>query len=453
MKGTFRHMALADDLTDLVDNPSETLAVEYKSEFDLSNPRSKANFARHVAALANYGGGYLVFGFNNDLTSAAKTEFSALDRDTIAGIVRSYLDPPLQCDVRVVTARSGARHTIVVVPSHGSVPVCAQRDGPQDTKGRPQGILSGAYYIRKPGPASESIVTPSEWAPLIRRCALAERAAILSAIDVALKGGRSEDGIERRLRKWHDALPRSYSERLTAAGRAATLAHGYVQFSFAVHQSGEAITHDELARVVERCNAEADAITRMHWGPFVVIHRDPIAPRSRTASDLDNGEREFLEAAVVEPGDATHASDMWRVSGEGLASLINGWWEDTPYFKTTPQTCLSPTWFAKEIAGCVLFARAFANSFETATAVTFRCEWTGLKGRRPFDRSAPWYFSGPSEDERRVSTATISLAEMNNGWEAPTAKLAGPVARAIGLGHVLTAGWFANQASWWAGQH
>jgi hypothetical protein len=190
-------MTLADDLTDLVDNPSETLAVEYKSGFDLSDPRSKANFARHVAALSNHGGGYLVFGFNDDLTRAAQTEFPALDRDTVAGIVKSYLDPPLQCDVRVVIARSGARHTIVVVPSHGSVPVYARRDGPQDTKGRPQGILNGACYIRKPGPASESIATPSEWAPLIRRCALAERASILGVIDVAYNTPEKEE--------WHHA--------------------------------------------------------------------------------------------------------------------------------------------------------------------------------------------------------------------------------------------------------
>jgi hypothetical protein len=156
---------------------------------------------------------------------------------------------------------------------------------------------------------------------------------------------------------------------------------------------------------------------------------------------------------VIETGDAAYTSDMWRVSSDGVASLIKGWWEDTPYFGQMPQTCLSPNWLAKEVAGCVLFARAFANSFEAATAVTFRCEWTGLQGRRLFDHRARWQFSGHgSDDERRVSSTTISLAEMNSGWEAPTAALAGPVARAFGLGHVLNADWLANQATGWAGQ-
>jgi hypothetical protein len=98
-------VATPDDLTDLIDSPSETLAVEYKSGLDLSDNLSKAKFARHVAALANYGGGCLVFGFNNDMTRADQTEFPTIDRDAVAGIVKSYLDPAFQCEVRPVTAR------------------------------------------------------------------------------------------------------------------------------------------------------------------------------------------------------------------------------------------------------------------------------------------------------------------------------------------------------------
>ena len=59
-----------------------------------------------------------------------------------------------------------------------------------------------------------------------------------------------------------------------------------MQFSFVVHQSGEAIAHDQLLRIVERCNAEAEAVTRAHQGPFVVVHRDPIAPVSNRIRSL-----------------------------------------------------------------------------------------------------------------------------------------------------------------------
>jgi len=436
-------VATPDDLTDLIDNPSETLAVEYKSGSDLSDSLSKAKFARHVAALANYGGGCLVFGFNDDMTRADRTEFPTIDRDAVAGIVKSYLDPAFQCEVRTVTARDGVPHTIVVVPSHGAVPICAKRGGPQDNKGRPQGILSCVYYIRKPGPASEPIVAPYEWTPLLRRCVLAERAAILAAISVALEGVGSGDAIEPGLRRWHEALAKKYRELLLPAA----LANGYTQFSFCIHHHGTAIEHGELLRVVEQCNAKADAITQLHWGPFAVFHQDP--PRFRTAPDLDDGELEFLEAIV-----SVNVREMWRVSCGGFASLVKPWWEDDPRFGSgTPKTSVSPTYLAKDIVNCVLFARAFANSFDAATAVTFRCEWIGFEARRPFDPFGRWFFSGhASEDDRRVSSSTVTLADMNASWEKASAKPAGPAARAVGLDHVLTAEWFTNQAANWKRQ-
>jgi hypothetical protein len=176
----------------------------------------------------------------------------------------------------------------------------------------------------------------------------------------------------------------------------------------------------------------------MHWGPFVVVRHDPMTPRFRTAADLDNGEREFLEAELTKMPAAPRP--MWRVGGDGFASLIHGWWEDNSTHGQAPQTCLSPTILAKEVAGCVLFARAFANSFEAATAATFRCEWTGLKGRRPYDTWNPWAHllsSGHiSEDDRRVSNRTFPLSELNVDWLTPTAVLAGAAFRAVGFGDV-----------------
>jgi hypothetical protein len=326
-------------------------------------------------------------------------------------------------------------------------PICAKREGPADPKGRPQGIQKGTYYIRKPGPESAPILAPIEWAPLLRRCVLAERASILGAIDMALKGERSEDTLATGLRRWHEALAQTYRERLASAGRAQVLDHGYTQFSFAVHHSGTGIANDELLRVVERCNAEADVITRMHWGPFPIIHRDPMTPRFRTTPDLERGECEFLEASLTE--DVTSES-MWRISGDGFASLIKGWWEDSPSFRKEPQTCLSPLWLSTDVASCVLFARAFANNFEAATAITFRCEWTGLKDRKPFDHNTRVSLYGyPAQDERRISHETISLAELNSGWETAGAALIGPVARAVGARDLVTAERLASRAAGW----
>ena len=43
------------DLTDLVDNPRETMGIELKEWLDLTDNVAKAKLARHLAALCNHG--------------------------------------------------------------------------------------------------------------------------------------------------------------------------------------------------------------------------------------------------------------------------------------------------------------------------------------------------------------------------------------------------------------
>jgi predicted HTH transcriptional regulator len=50
------------DLAALVTAKSEALEVEYKSWSDTSVAETSAKLARHLAALSNHGGGYLIFG-------------------------------------------------------------------------------------------------------------------------------------------------------------------------------------------------------------------------------------------------------------------------------------------------------------------------------------------------------------------------------------------------------
>ncbi len=85
---------MQSDLSELVSGRSEDLGVEYKAWVDTSQASVRAKLARHIAALANHGGGYLVFGVD-DSTREPMGE-TTLDRrnfsqDTLAGIVRRYL--------------------------------------------------------------------------------------------------------------------------------------------------------------------------------------------------------------------------------------------------------------------------------------------------------------------------------------------------------------------------
>jgi hypothetical protein len=56
---------LNSDLAALVTSKNEALEVEYKSWTDTSVAETSAKLARHLAALSNHGGGYLIFGVDD----------------------------------------------------------------------------------------------------------------------------------------------------------------------------------------------------------------------------------------------------------------------------------------------------------------------------------------------------------------------------------------------------
>jgi hypothetical protein len=176
-------------LKDLVDNRIETQDVEYKSWMPLTGSVERAKIARHICALANSGGGYLVFGFRDDGSPDrdAPADLGIYSHDAINGIAERYLVPSPHCETHLVTSSFGATYPVIRVPSHGEQPVCAKRDGPTEG-GKPAGIVSGVHYVRAPGPKSLPITTPELWAPVIRRCVFAERSMLLSSIGQLFDG-------------------------------------------------------------------------------------------------------------------------------------------------------------------------------------------------------------------------------------------------------------------------
>lgn len=188
--------SLTDDmlLQDLVEQRLETTSVEYKAWMSLSKNEAKAKVARHLCALANFGGGYLVFGFDDDGTPSEPypDDLSGYSQDMLNGIVESYLQPAFHVAVHPVTATTGRTYPVVRVPSHGAQPICAKRDGPQDAKGRTVGIRAGVHYIREQGPKSIAIDSPERWRSVLHRCVLAERDALLGSIGRLFQQPRRE---------------------------------------------------------------------------------------------------------------------------------------------------------------------------------------------------------------------------------------------------------------------
>ncbi len=337
------------ELQELVDSPNEDLQTEYKGWLDLHEKATKAHVARHIAALHNHGGGNLVFGFTDDMRVEGPNPHdpALYNRDTFNGIVRRYLEPPFQCDFTEVRSSAGNVHPIVTVPPHGAAPTCAKAGGPE-RDGKPQGITGGVFYIRRPGPESAPIASPSDWAPLIRRCAMHDRAAILNAVGAALGGNASEQAWVRGgpgashaavLEKWHDAAHRAFLDALPPTEQGALLRKWHWQMSYLVLRAdGQRLDVGDLITVLREINGEVKDLVSTGWSMFHVFERDELRPRFRTDPASGQGDNDFVQCNLL-PGSRTGGCDFWRVTPDGLATLVREYWEDQ---QITSGATLSP---------------------------------------------------------------------------------------------------------------
>ncbi|MDP6590659.1 MAG: ATP-binding protein, partial [Alphaproteobacteria bacterium] len=134
-------MPNAEDLTrrlaDLLSDPRETLGVELKVWLDIvDNAEHKAILAKAIIALANHGGGHVIFGFTETVDGVVAEQrpanLATYTPDTVNSIVQRYVEPPFHCDVLVVTSpETGQDHPIVAVPGGHHVPIRSKRDGPE----------------------------------------------------------------------------------------------------------------------------------------------------------------------------------------------------------------------------------------------------------------------------------------------------------------------------------
>jgi hypothetical protein len=436
-----------DVLQELIDEPNETLEAEYKTWLDLNDNEVRADLARHIAALANHGGGTIILGFADDMRSAGPSPFATpvVDRDLVSAIVKKYLEPTFHCDVRVLRKGGGAEHPIIIVPPHAAVPICTKASGPL-VDGKSRGIAQGVYYIRKPGPESAPILSTAEWAPLIRRCVMHERSAILAGVNAALRGENVVAPTDR-LRIWHDATHSAFVRSLRARSQAPKDLEGrYWIFSYAIdREDGQIFDIDRLINILGEVNREATEQVKTGWSMFHIFNTHDLEPFSNT--DPESGaEDDFLECNMLRDDRSARfpGYDFWRAAPSGLGTLVRPYWEDDPYWnekwRRAAGSSLSPFLLARCLAEFVMNARGVANRFEFPTHLTFRCEWRGLKGRELWDQGRNWTSGHVSQTNDRTSTLTVPIASLADGWSQAVVKLASPVLRAFRLDRIVDVG-------------
>jgi len=442
------------DLQDLVDNPSETMSRELKDWQDITDKVVRAKFARHIAALANYGGGYLVIGFNDkeQETSPDSIDPTSYTRDAINGIVEKYLTPPFHCDVSIVAStRSNIPHPVIWVPGHQNTPICSRSDGPHNEKGKPQGIQQGRYYIRKPGPKSELITTPESWQELIRRCVIIERESLMRDISTVLSGkGHPLQQPADSGEEWHDKSYDRFIEVLEASqgfSWPVEYSGNHYQLSYRiVKNANEELQPRDLISILERANQEVRGHVWTGWSMFYPFSPKEIRPYF-VPSVVEGKEVDVLETNLIgREIQTTTLPDFWRFCGLGYASLVRAYREDRYIPQKGETERLPGEWFSpytliREISEFIRHALVISRSFESAEGIEIEGRWNGLKNRRiaEFDSGIHWRHYVSRVNGRNIQ-GEWPVADLTANWEEVVATLASPICRLFD-GVEVTADW------------
>ncbi len=265
---------------------------------------------------------------------------------------------------------------------------------------------------------------------------------------------RDDPSLELSVQKWHEAAARRYESLLQHQEGGEFLTENGFHLSYGIESAGkQELDPAKLTDILRRANDEVHDLVRTGWSMFYIFTRDKIRPYTMVDPTSGKGEKDFLECSLLNESN-TGATDLWRVSADGYATLLRGYFEDrnelAKYQKGSPGAFISPNWLVRDLSELVRHARAFAGQFTDPKLVSFRCEWRGLTNRRIADPMAMW---GPYQFDKgadaRISSGSWTVAQLEEKWPLIVSTLAGPVMRAAGIGQIVNADWVRGQSGRW----
>lgn len=431
------------DLSPLIGAKSEDLGVEYKAWMDTSDSGARAALARHLAALHNHGGGYLIFGVDDKtkaplgvcpFPSPAKT----YGEDAISAIVKRYLEPPFQCKV-VWSEHDGQDYPVVIVPPHAARPAIAKSDGPPDAKGKPIGITEGSLYIRVPGPASERIRRPDDWAELldrllqhradkletIMRRALATPRAVDPDITELLKTA-TETAIGDYLTQVAAALPTDGDKRKHHLAQADTAfaAIGYAL----VNADGALVAIPDPRALNDAVAVQIRSYAYRGWAHFLPLTTPDRAPQLRPDT-IAGRETNYLEGMRIENANVLFGEvDYWRIYDLGLAVTVSSYREDYVASRHgRADRYLDVRSVLIKLHSALAHARFVAQGLGDVASIVVRLDWRDIAGRTLRLGDDGMISPGTPAAERFLRTVTLPWALLRDDYAQALARLAQPL--------------------------
>lgn len=369
----------------LLRSPSESLEVEIKGWLDPANPQDRANLAKAMIALANHGGGRILIGFSESpqgyrpSTDDRPASLDGYSTDSINDIVKRYAEPIFHCICDHVThPDTGQPHPVIRVPGGHKTPIRSKRAGPGGKT-----IRQNAYYIRRPGPASEEPKSGGEWDDFLRRCIVNARdklvkqfRLIMDGVSTVAPSPSEEDAVD----EWRRAGVARWNQVVREASKQDTvyaLPNGFFSVAYVFAGINRDFSLHALLKALRR-----GAPLYTGWPPFAVPNDLEAEPYPH-----DDGIECWMGHGV--PVNTPAYVDLWRVSSSGQFFLLRGYLEDGEQGidPGTELALVSPMW---ELGGILLHAASMAEHLDITDArVVLTIEWNGLASRRLTTRFSP----------------------------------------------------------------
>ena len=361
----------------LVEKPREDLDREYKDWLDLRDKENKGKLAKAAIAMVNYGGGFIIIGFEEQgsdfLSHECPSDIPLITQDSVNNVISAYADPSFHCIVQNIRTSAGTSHVVISTPSTLAMPVIAKRG----TEGK--SIIKDYCYVRKPGPRSECC-TSEDWRDLLRRCVLADRDRLLESLR-SIMSNRTEakalvptafdklkDFCVDANKRWRELISGQ------AENSPARFPLGYYEMGFSLIDADQAsnltILQDRL-RVARKTKFTG-------WPPF-------LDPSSSDSHPYNNFVELQIKHSNLHSDLALRPSlqDFWRAAPDGTLYTIRGYAEDDNKDYAGKMIAVNiPVW---RVGEGILFASRFARTYENIEQIAIRCRFTALNGRCLFE--------------------------------------------------------------------
>lgn len=468
-----------EQMEDDLRHRNERLDVEFKAWMDISksNREGQGKIARHIAAIANHGGGRLYFGVDDDGNlQPASEEFMPehFKSDALHSFLKTRLEPRFQCEVRFVDHSNGVRYPMVVVPPHGPMPILARNENSHFQ-----------VYIRDIGPESIAIKSAIQWEELLKRCmryrdaqavldseedhlsrtqsmtkAITE--SVIEAMTRTLANGPSQVAHTPAvdwdtIRLLSDATRDDFVDQIKAISldqsdthqQIANIKYNNVCMGYALLKSDFSfVTLENPHKIIRQSDDGMQKVANLGWHSFIALPNSDGPPRSRL---WKIGDREIagVEGMRIDDNRMYFGGlDYWRVYGNSVFVTCDSYREDYILLKRRSDVpFLTAIQVFIRLHSILAHAALTVAQVHSADKIAIFTDHVGLKGRYleyGFDQSTRTLSGVKSPEDRYPTKLVVGRSELLEDYFGTLKRLCVPFLE-LWAGNFVPEEWFTEE--------